>query len=164
MWLEMWSESHPAAQGSLLPHPLGCLQHGHSPSCGAIRPGGGKSVFRVLCPGRKNTAAMWHKVLKRNNISWLNQRGVKNSSWCVALLCASTALDSSPGFCSVVLSPFPSQFSRAMAPGVTPSFKQVCAYTHLLSVGCSPDLDNSLLPAVLCQPPPQPAIWLVDAE
>lgn len=65
-----------------------------------------------------------------------------------------------PGFCSVVLSPFRSQFSRAMAP----SFKQVCAHTHILSLRCSPDSDISLLPAVLCQPPLQPATRLVDTE
>lgn len=129
-----------------------------------MHPGGSKSGFRALCHGRKNTAAMWHKVLKGNSVSRWNQRGSRlfsqNSSWCVVLPCAYMALDSSPGFCSVVLSLFPSQFSRARAPGVALSFKQVCAHIHFLLLRCSPDLDNSLLPAVLCQPPPQPATLL----
>ena len=51
-----------------------------------------------------------------------------------------------------------------MAPGVAPSFKQLCAHTHLLSLRCSPDSDNSLFPAILCQPPLQPATRLVDTE
>lgn len=99
------------------------------------------------------------RVLHRNNISWLSQRGVKNSSWCLHCSVPSGLLTLPQDFAQS------SHLSLLSSPGLwlqelpTP-FKQVCAHTHL-PLRCSSDSGNSfLLPSVLCQPPLQPKTWL----
>lgn len=104
------------------------------------------------------------RVLHRNNISWLSQRGVKNSSWCLhcsvpsGLLTLPQDFAQSSHLLSLLISPEP-----WLQEWPTP-FKQVCAHTHL-PLRFSSDSGNSFCfhlfcASLLCSPKlGSPATW-----